>query len=75
MASHSNDPRRHRPITIKWLRGGLIGQLLVGTEFWGAIEWSKKRNAWLHRKLAPNALCAKRSPSQGRRALFSRRSP
>ena len=46
MASHSNDPRRHRPITIKWLRGGLIGQLLVGTEFWGAIEWSKKRNAW-----------------------------
>jgi hypothetical protein len=31
---------------IKWLRGGEIGQLMIDGEFWGAIEWSPKRNAW-----------------------------
>jgi hypothetical protein len=46
MVGDSNDPRRQEPISIKWLNRGLIGRLLVGGEFWGAVEWSPKRNAW-----------------------------
>jgi len=46
MAGDTNDPRRSRPIDIKWLKGGLIGQLSINGHLWGAIEWSGKRNAW-----------------------------
>lgn len=46
MVGDSNDPRRERPISIKWVKRGLIGQLRVGGEFWGAIEWSETRDAW-----------------------------
>jgi hypothetical protein len=41
-----NDPRRQRPIAIKWVCGGKIGRLMIDREFWGAVEWSPKRNAW-----------------------------
>ena len=40
-----SDPRRDLPITIRW-DGSKLGQLLVGDEIWGAVEWSDKRQAW-----------------------------
>jgi len=40
----SADPRRHKPIKITW--NGLIGTLTIDGEFWGAVEWSEKRQAW-----------------------------
>src|SRR5262245_19891046 len=46
MAGDTNDPRRQRLVTFKWLRGGLIGQFSINAQLWGAIEWSGKRNAW-----------------------------
>jgi hypothetical protein len=35
-------------VKIKWSKGdgAAIGRLYVGAEFWGAIEWSEKRQAW-----------------------------
>jgi hypothetical protein len=40
----TDDPRRQRPIKIKW--NGMIGQLIIDGEPWGAIEWSEQRQAW-----------------------------
>ena len=40
-----SDPRRDLPITIRW-HSSKLGQLLVGDEIWGAIEWSDRRVAW-----------------------------
>lgn len=41
------DARRAQPVSIKWTKdGAAIGRLYVGGEFWGAIEWSVKREAW-----------------------------
>jgi hypothetical protein len=40
----SDDPRRRKPIKIRW--SGMIGELLIDGESWGAIEWSDKRKAW-----------------------------
>jgi hypothetical protein len=36
--------RRQRPVIIKW--NGMIGRLLIKDEYWGAIEWSEKRQVW-----------------------------
>jgi hypothetical protein len=34
-------------VRIEWSKdGSAIGRLYVGAEFWGAIEWSAKREAW-----------------------------
>jgi hypothetical protein len=40
----SNDPRREKPISIRW--DGMIGQLTIDGESWGAIEWSPKRGGF-----------------------------
>jgi hypothetical protein len=40
----TDDLRRQKPIKIKW--DGMIGQLTIDGESWGAIEWSEKRGAW-----------------------------
>lgn len=41
------DVRREQPVRISWSGGSAkIGSLYVGDEFWGAIEWSAKREAW-----------------------------
>jgi hypothetical protein len=39
-----SDPRRQQPVVIRWK--GMIAQLYIGDEMWGAIEWSDKRRAW-----------------------------
>jgi hypothetical protein len=38
------DPRRQKPITIRW--NGTIGSLTIDGETWGAIEWSVKHGVW-----------------------------
>jgi hypothetical protein len=42
-----NDPRRRLLITIDWgSDAARIGRIRVGTEYWGAVEWSNRRQAW-----------------------------
>jgi hypothetical protein len=42
-----DDARRAQRVKIKWSKdGAAIGRLYVGGEFWGAVEWSEKRQAW-----------------------------
>jgi hypothetical protein len=42
-----NDPRRRLLITIDWgSDAARIGRIRVGTEYWGAVEWSERRQAW-----------------------------
>jgi hypothetical protein len=43
-ATSSADPRRQKPVTIRWR--GLIGELFIDKESWGAIEWSGQRGAF-----------------------------
>jgi hypothetical protein len=39
--------RRVKPIKITWSADGArIGRIYVGSEYWGAVEWSRKRKAW-----------------------------
>ena len=38
--SAAADPRRQRPITVKW-RGGSIAELFIDGQLWGEVEWSK----------------------------------
>lgn len=41
------EPRRAQRVTIEWSNdGAAIGRLYVGGEYWGAVEWSAKRQAW-----------------------------
>jgi polyhydroxyalkanoate synthesis regulator phasin len=40
----TEDPRRQSPIVIKWR--GMIGELILDGESWGAIEWSEQKQAW-----------------------------
>jgi hypothetical protein len=40
----TDDARRQKPVTIKWR--GMIGELIIDGQPWGAIEWSDKRQAW-----------------------------
>jgi hypothetical protein len=43
----AEDARRTQRVKIEWTKdGAAIGRLYVGGEFWGAIEWSAKREAW-----------------------------
>lgn len=42
----SEDERRQLPIEIEWLREGAVGRITVGGVFWGAVEWSERRQAW-----------------------------
>ena len=37
---------RESTIKITWPQNGWIGYLSVGGEFWAAVEWSEKRQAW-----------------------------
>lgn len=47
MSPIEQDARRSQQVKIKWSNdGAAIGRLYVGGEFWGAIEWSEKRQAW-----------------------------
>jgi hypothetical protein len=39
-----DDPRRQRPITLRWV--GMIGHLYIDDELWSEVEWSDKRKAW-----------------------------
>src|SRR5262245_4155628 len=39
--------RRAKPIKITWSDDGArIGRITVGDEYWGAVEWSERRQAW-----------------------------
>lgn len=40
-----SDPRRAQPVTIDWTHDG-IGRMSINGEFWAAVEWSEKRQAW-----------------------------
>jgi hypothetical protein len=43
----TDDPRRRLQITIDWgSDAARIGRIRVGTEYWGAVEWSNRRQAW-----------------------------
>jgi hypothetical protein len=42
----SEDPRRSKPISITWNGDRLIGRIRIAGEFWGAVEWSEKRQCW-----------------------------
>jgi hypothetical protein len=46
MDDTSIDPRRLLPVSIEWTKEGLIGRLYIGREYWGAVEWSEKRQMW-----------------------------
>jgi hypothetical protein len=41
-----DDPRRSHPISIVWDETRLIGRIHLGSRFWGAVEWSDKRQQW-----------------------------
>jgi hypothetical protein len=46
-AGSTSDERRAQQVRIEWSKdGAAIGRLYVGSEFWGAIEWSEQRQAW-----------------------------
>lgn len=39
--------RRAKPVDITWSSDGArIGRITIGGEYWGAVEWSEKRQAW-----------------------------
>jgi hypothetical protein len=40
----ADNDQRQRPIYVKW--NGMIGRLIIDGAFWGAVEWSEKRQAW-----------------------------
>jgi hypothetical protein len=42
----SDDEPRQLPIKIEWLRDGSVGRLYIRGEYWGAVEWSERRQAW-----------------------------
>lgn len=47
MSAVEQDARRTQRVKIEWSKNGAaIGRLYIGSEFWGAIEWSAKREAW-----------------------------
>jgi hypothetical protein len=39
------DTRRTQPIAIAWDGAG-VGRISIGGEYWTAVEWSEKRQAW-----------------------------
>jgi hypothetical protein len=42
----TDDPRRQLPITITWSGDGAIGRISINAEYWAAVEWSERRQAW-----------------------------
>jgi hypothetical protein len=39
--------RRALPVKIEWGEDAArIGRIIIGGEYWGAVEWSEKRQAW-----------------------------
>jgi hypothetical protein len=46
----SDDPRRQRPVEVKWLGAAegprTLGRIEIDGEHWGNVEWSYKREAW-----------------------------
>jgi hypothetical protein len=39
--------RRALPVKIEWSKDGAgVGRITVGSEYWGAVEWSERRQAW-----------------------------
>jgi hypothetical protein len=42
----SADPRRSKPIKVTWNEAGCIGRIIIANEYWGAVEWSEKRQCW-----------------------------
>lgn len=57
----ADDPRRQQRITIEWMPDGLVGRVEVGGEYWGAVEWSEKRQAWCIEDAAGECLAHARS--------------
>jgi hypothetical protein len=46
MPDDLGDLRRWLLITIDWSAGAGIGRISFGTEYWAAVEWSERRQAW-----------------------------
>jgi hypothetical protein len=46
----SDDPRRQRPVEIKWVGAAAgprtIGRIEIDGEHWGNVEWSYRREVW-----------------------------
>jgi hypothetical protein len=46
----SDDPRRQRPVEIKWVGAAegprTIGRIEIDGEHWGNVEWSYRREVW-----------------------------
>ena len=46
LSDRMNDPRRQAALTIDWQDAARTGRISINGEYWAAVEWSEKRQAW-----------------------------